>query len=415
MSANGKTNAGAPPKAPVAVATAASGAAKGVSDDATTARLSMPENNGKKVTKPTVATQQNAGDDFKATLTVKDMVVWGLITMVPISPMAVYGGVFADSGGMPTLAFLIGFVAVLFSVFSFGIMIQHFPSSGSIFTYVSHVFGKLPGFIAGWLMLLQYLVSPAMVYLIAAIAIHSMLPDVPILALCFGFLIIVAIVSLIGMKTAMVVNKVALVAQLAILALFVVCGVMFVVQHPESANFSPTNLFNPAKFEFGGTMSAVSLAVMSYVGFGAIATLTQEAKDPKHGPSRAMMVMAIVLCVLYALQCFIALSVVLTLLFHFSGIDMNTVVKISNFGALSTYVMLNVSVIVFCWFQLKQRSGAKAVFMHLVFPALGALVCFAILMSVGTVALVTGVVFILVGIAYYLVLTRVLHRQINLG
>ena len=66
MSANGKTNAGAPPKAPVAVATAASGAAKGVSDDATTARLSMPENNGKKVTKPTVATQQNAGDDFKA-------------------------------------------------------------------------------------------------------------------------------------------------------------------------------------------------------------------------------------------------------------------------------------------------------------------------------------------------------------
>lgn len=53
-------------------------------------------------------------------------------------------------------------------------------------------------------------------------------------------------------------------------------------------------------------MSAVSLAVMSYVGFGAIATLTQEAKDPKHGPSRAMMVMAILLCVLYALQCFIA-------------------------------------------------------------------------------------------------------------
>ena len=50
-------------------------------------------------------------------------------------------------------------------------MIQHFPSSGSIFTYVSHVFGKLPGFIAGWLMLLQYLVSPAMVYLLSLIHI----------------------------------------------------------------------------------------------------------------------------------------------------------------------------------------------------------------------------------------------------
>ena len=505
MSANGKTNAGAPPKAPVAVATAASGAAKGVSDDATTARLSMPENNGKKVTKPTVATQQNAGDDFKATLAVKDMVVWGLITMVPISPMAVYGGVFADSGGMPTLAFLIGFVAVLFSVFSFGIMIQHFPSSGSIFTYVSHVFGKLPGFIAGWLMLLQYLVSPAMVYLIAAIAIHSMLPDVPILALCFGFLIIVAIVSLIGMKTAMVVNKVALVAQLAILALFVVCGVMFVVQHPESANFSPTNLFNPAKFEFGGTMSAVSLAVMSYVGFGAIATLTQEAKDPKHGPSRAMMVMAIVLCVLYALQCFIATCIdpsgaafagntdnafyavakmaagpwlmivcavgvalaqgVFTAIAQQNSIAF-VMFTMANGGCLPKFMAkmnkrtnspLNAvnlhhrpvrgadAALPFQWhrhehrgedFELRravhlchaERVGhrvllvpAEAAFgrkgrVHAPgVPGVGALVCFAILMSVGTVALVTGVVFILIGIAYYLVLTRVLHRQINLG
>lgn len=454
---------------------------------------------------PTVATNTKKGDPFKQTMTVKDMVVWGLITMVPISPMAVYGGVFADSGGMPTLAFIIGFVAVLFSVFSFGIMIQHFPSSGSIFTYVSHVFGKVPGFIAGWLMLLQYLVSPAMVYLIAAIAIHSMLPDVPILALCFGFLVIVGIVSLIGMKTAMVVNKIALIAQLVILALFVGCGIIYVASHPETCSFSPLNIMNPAKFEFGGTMSAVSLAVMSYVGFGAIATLTQEAKDPKHGPSRAMLIMAIVLCVLYVAQCFIAtcidpsgsaftgdtdnafyavaklaagpwlmvlcavgvalaqgvftaiaqqnsiafvmftmsrggclpkfmgkmnsrtnsplnaivfiicLSIVLTLIFHFSGIDMNTVVKISNFGALTTYVMLNLSVIAFCWFQLKERKGAKSVFMHLIFPALGALVCFGIMLSVGTVALTVGFIFILIGVLYYLFITKVMHKKVDLG
>lgn len=467
--------------------------------------MSAPSTADGKALQPTVATKQKKGDPFKQTLTVKDMVVWGLITMVPISPMAVYGGVFTDSGGMPTLAFLIGFVAVLFSVFSFGIMIQHFPSSGSIFTYVSHVFGKAPGFIAGWLMLLQYLVSPAMVYLIAAIAIHSLVPEIPILALCFAFLVIVGVVSLIGMKTAMVVNKIALVAQLVVLALFVGCGIYYIVTHPESASFSLTNVVNPSKFEFGGTMSAVSLAVMSYVGFGAIATLTQEAKDPKRGPSRAMLVMAIVLCVLYVAQCFIAtcidpsgaafqgdtdnafyavaklaagpwlmivcavgvalaqgvftaiaqqnsiafvmftmarggslpkfmakmdkrtnsplnaiifiiaLSVVLLLVFHFSGIDMNTVVKISNFGALSTYVMLNVSVIVFCWFQLKERKGAKSVFMHLVFPALGALVCFAIMLSVGSVALAVGCAFIAIGIIYYLVLTKVMKRQIDLG
>ena len=49
------------------------------------------------------------------------------------------------------------------------------------------------------------------------------------------------------------------------------------------------------------------------------------------------------------------------------------------------------------------------------FPALGALVCFAIMLSVGTVALIVGAVFIIIGVIYYLVLTKVLHRQINLG
>ena len=234
----------------------------------------------KKESEITGAKPEDQSTTFKRTFTIPDMVIWGLICMVPISPMAIYGGVFVDSNGMPSLAFLIGFVAVLFSVFSFGIMIQRFQSSGSIFTYVSHILGKGMGFIAGWLMLLQYLVSPALVYLIAAIAINSMFPEIPILALCFGFLIVVGIVSLIGMKTAVMVNRIALIAQLIILALFVGFGIVYIVSHPETSSFAPTNFFDPSKFTFDGTMSAVSLAVMSYVGFGAIATLTQEAINP---------------------------------------------------------------------------------------------------------------------------------------
>jgi len=275
MGSNVKTTEGVPAKAPESVAAVTGGMPSATMvDPGKAARLSMRESSGEKATESAVATKQKSGDPFEQTLTVKDMVVWGLICMVPISPMAIYGGVFADSGGMPTLAFLIGFVAVLFSVFSFGIMIRHFPSSGSIYTYVSHVFGRAMGFIAGWLMLLQYLVSPALVYLIAASAIHSMVPSIPILALCFAFLVVAGAVSVIGMKTALVVNKVALAAQLVILALFVGFGIAFVVQHPETASFSPTNVFNPDKFELSGTMSAVSLAVMSYVGFGAIARET---------------------------------------------------------------------------------------------------------------------------------------------
>ena len=427
-----------------------------------------------KTTQATVAKTQTAAgkagqanSPFKRTLTVPDMVIWGLICMVPISPMAIYGGVFTDSGGMPTLAFLIGFVAVLFSVFSFGIMIQHFPSSGSIFTYVSHIMGKPMGFIAGWLMLLQYLVSPTLVYLIAAIAIHSMVPEIPILVLCFAFLIVVAIVSLIGMKTAMVVNKIALIAQLVILAIFVVLGVTYIIGHPETCNFSLTNVVNPAKFDFGGTMSAVSLAVMSYVGFGAICIDPSGANFANNTDNAFYVVARMITGPWLAILCavgvalaqgiftaiaqqnsiafvmftmanggtlpkfmgkmnkrtnspinavifIIALSVVLTLVVHFAGIDMNTVAKISNFGALATYGLLNLCVIIYCWFKLKERTGVKAVFMHLIFPTLGAIICFAIMLSVKDVALTVGAIWIVIGIIYYFVIAHVLKRDITL-
>ena len=131
---------------------------------------------------------QAGGNPFKQTLTVFDMVVYGLIMMVPIAPMGIYGGVFQASGGMPALAYIVGFVAVLFSVLSFAIMIRHFPSSGSIFTYVSNIMGKGIGFIAGWLMLLQYLVSPALMYLIAGTALNGFVPAVPVWAWCLVFL-----------------------------------------------------------------------------------------------------------------------------------------------------------------------------------------------------------------------------------
>ena len=110
----------------------------------------------------------------------------------------------------------------------------------------------------------------------------------------------------------------------------------------------------------------------------------------------------------------IGLSVVLTLVFQFAGISMNTIAKISNFGALATYALLNLSVIIYCWFKLKERKGAKALFMHLIFPALGTLICLAILISVKELALTVGVIWIVLGIIYYLVITKVLKRDITL-
>ncbi len=443
---------------------------------------------------------QGGDNPFKQTLTVFDMVVYGLIMMVPIAPMGIYGGVFQASGGMPALAYAIGFIAVLFSVLSFAIMIRIFPSSGSIYTYVTHIMGTGVGFIAGWLMLLQYLVSPTLMYIIAGTALNGFVPQIPVWAWCLMFLALVSVVSLRGMQTTMMVNRIALAAELVILAVFVGMGIFYVASHPSTSSFSATALFNPQTFDFANMMSAVSLSVLSYVGFGVIATLTQQAKDEREGPPRAMMIMALILVVLFAGQCFIAtcidpsgtsfandpnngfyvvaqmaggpllalvcavavalsqgiftalvtqtsvsvilfsmarggslpkiiaklnpktnvatnamifvigLSVVLIFVMQPLGID--SVAKVANFGALATYTLLNLCVIVFCWFQRKQR---KQPLRHLIFPLIGALVCFSILISLDAVAHIVGVIWIVIGIIYYCVVKYALHREITMG
>ena len=50
---------------------------------------------------------QPGKQQLKRVLTVPDMIVYGLIFMVPIAPMGIYGGVFSDSGGMPALVYLV--------------------------------------------------------------------------------------------------------------------------------------------------------------------------------------------------------------------------------------------------------------------------------------------------------------------
>ena len=63
------------------------------------------------------SSQRDAG--FKRTVGVFDMVVYGLIFMVPIAPFGIYGGVFGDSGGMPALVYLVGMIAMVFTAFSY--------------------------------------------------------------------------------------------------------------------------------------------------------------------------------------------------------------------------------------------------------------------------------------------------------
>ena len=101
----------------------------------------------------------------------------------------------------------------------------------------------------------------------------------------------------------------------------------------------------------------------------------------------------------------------LVLLPFFLTIGMEGLAKVVNFGALSTYILLNLCVIVWFWIRKKDHSNPLRM---LIFPILGALITLAVFLSLDTTAKIIGCAWIIVGIIYYLIMTKGLHRTITL-
>src|SRR3984885_10769134 len=92
--------------------------------------------------------------ELRRSLRLRDLLVYGLVFMVPIPPFAIFGVVFNASKGMVPLTYLIGLVAMLFTALSYREMSRAFPVAGSVYSYAGRSIGPNVGFIAGWALLL---------------------------------------------------------------------------------------------------------------------------------------------------------------------------------------------------------------------------------------------------------------------
>src|SRR5438477_4822455 len=97
---------------------------------------------------------------LKRSLTLWDLILYGIIVIQPVAPMSVFG-VLSDRGhGHVVTTLLIAMVAMLFTAFSYGRMARAYPSAGSAFTYVGSVINPALGYVIGWSMVLAFLIKP---------------------------------------------------------------------------------------------------------------------------------------------------------------------------------------------------------------------------------------------------------------
>lgn len=244
--------------------------------------------------------------ELSRTLEVKDLVIYGLIFIVPIAPFGIFGHVMSASGGMIVTAYMIGLVGMLFTAISYSQMAKEFPVAGSVYSYVSKGTNSFVGFVAGWIMLLDYILIPALLYVVGALAIHDIFPSLSPLVLIVAFVIFNTYINIRGISFTAAFNRWMLVAELIVLAVFLVMGVIAISNNVNGAVFSVAPVYDADNFSLGLIISAVPIAVLSFLGFDGISTLAEEAKGGGKAVSKAIFLVLLIIGGLFIAQTWIA-------------------------------------------------------------------------------------------------------------
>lgn len=426
--------------------------------------------------------------ELKRSLSLTDLVVYGMIFMIPIAPFGVYGYVNAEAPGMVPLAYIVGMVAMLFTALSYGAMARAFPVAGSVYSYAQRGLNPHVGFLAGWLMLLDYLLIPPLLYVYAAMALNHLYPEIPKVGFILAFLVSATFVNLRGITFTARMNIIFLLAQLVVLGIFLFYAWNALHGGAGNGQLTLAPLYSPGHFNFALLMQGVSIAVLSFLGFDAISTLAEEIKDePGRSVGKAALLTLLVMGAIFVVQTWIAtdlaagmgfksadtafyeiaelaagswlatltavatalswgvavaitsqaavsrllfgmardgklpkvlakvhakhntpylsiyLVAVLSLLICYLFIDaVDTLTSLVNFGALSGFMLLHITVINHYW--RRQRSGQ--LIRHLICPLVGFGIVAAIMYNMGVDAQKLGLIWIAAGLVYLCALNK---------
>jgi len=256
-----------------------------------------------------------------------DLILYGMIVLQPVAPMSAFGALSDRGRGHVVTGVLIAMVAMMATAVSYGRMAQVYPSAGSAFTYVAREIHPAAGYITGWSMVMDYIVNPLICtvwcagqafefskqfvswitthqYLAGWGWIHHPIPD-------WGWKIFFALVftllNLQGIKTSARVNAGLTTAMSFVVVVVFVSAIRYIFGHPHNDPYFFTRPFyDPSTFTTDNLFGCTSLAVLTYIGFDAISTLSEEAENPQRNILVATVGSCLLIGILSASEVYIA-------------------------------------------------------------------------------------------------------------
>ncbi len=218
---------------------------------------------------------------LRRVLTLWNLIFIGMVIIQPTAPMGIYGVISNTAHGHVVTTVLIAMVAMLFTAISYGRMARIYPSAGSAYTYVGREIHPALGYVTGWSMVMDYLLNPLICTAFSAKAAMNIVPGLPF----YGWLLVFAAfftwVNLHGIKTSAKLNEVLCAAMVLVVILFFGAVVNFLWRIHHAAGFFLHPFYDASNFHSDSIFAGTSVAVLTYIGFDAISTLSEEAENPR--------------------------------------------------------------------------------------------------------------------------------------
>src|ERR1019366_483447 len=244
---------------------------------------------------------------LRRTLRLWDLILYGVIVIQPTAPMSVFGVLSNRGRGHVVTTILIALIAMLFTAISYGRMARAYPSAGSAFTYVGQEINPALGYITGWSMVMDYMLNPMICIIWISQQAHVFAPAVPYWGWAVVFALLFTGLNIRGIRTSARMNAGLAAGMGVVIAIFFTCAVRYIFggAHDGIAFFTRP-FYDPATFSTGAVLGGTSIAVLTYIGFDGISTLSEEAENPRRNILLATVLTCVVIGLLSAVEVYAA-------------------------------------------------------------------------------------------------------------
>lgn len=241
--------------------------------------------------------EETGSHTLKRTLGAGGLIALGIGAIIGAGLFSITGMAAANHAGPAiTISFVVAALGCLFAGLCYAEFASMIPVAGSAYTYSYATMGELLAWIIGWDLVLEYAVGAATVgiswsrYLVKFLEgfdVHLPVSltlgpwDGGIINLPAVFIIVLMSLLLIkGTKESALVNGIIVALKVAVVLVFIFLGWKY-INNDNYTPYIPDNTGTFGEFGFSGIIRAAAIVFFAYIGFDAVSTAAQEAKNPK--------------------------------------------------------------------------------------------------------------------------------------